>query len=382
MKKISQREARLAILSAQCLLDSPPSLGCDPVQSIVEHLGYVQIDTIAVVERAHHHVLWTRLEGYAPDALERALSQRRSVFEYWSHAASYLPMRDFRFSLPRKREYAKGKRHWFTPTPDHKHWRRRILARIRREGPALARDFAAPEGKKSSGWFDWKPAKQALEQLFMEGELMVAGRRRFEKVYDLSERVVPAGIDTRYPNDKEMARYLIQSSLRAFALARPGEITYLRAARWRESVAAEGKRMLKEGEIRELKVEGCEGIFWAPGEGLPVVSPAIERAKILSPFDNLVIQRRRLKQLFGFDYTIECYLPESKRRFGYFCLPVLLGDKFVGRVDAKADRAEGVLKVRSFHWEESASRDASERIDEALESFARFNGCERVEMPR
>ncbi len=381
MQKISLLEARKIALAAQGL--AGPALGAGPLGALqaVERLGYVQIDTISVVERAHHHVLWTRVKDYRPAHLHTLLAQEKKIFEYWGHAASYLPMRDYRFSLPRKKIYASGKAHWFLANPEHKLLKKKILARIRAEGPLSARDFEAPPGHRGSGWFDWKPAKRALEQLFMEGALMVSERRGFQKVYDLTERVLPAGVDRSFPSPAEYARHLIVAALRAHGLARVEEIFYLRSS-LREEIRKECALMQREGLLEALSVQGLEGTYYAlPGEWRELLSVDLgDGVQVLSPFDNHVIQRQRLRELFDFDYTIECYVPESKRKFGYFSLPVLKGGRFVGRIDAKAERKEKVLVVKALHGERGAGSKAAiwAEFRQGLRDFAVFNGCEEV----
>lgn len=371
MRKFSRDEARSLTLAAQGLARPDPfGKGIVGAEVALRHLGYVQIDTISVVERAHHHVLWSRVSDYAPAMLQNLVAERKA-FEYWSHAASYLPMTDFRFTLPRKRLYASGKRHWFRPTAAHKKWRKLILERVASEGPVSSRDFAIP--KRKSGWFERTPAKQMLEQLFMEGALMVTGRKGFEKQFDLAERVVPAHVDTSFPSESEYARHLIANAVRAHGLVRVDEIAYLRSAAVRENVAKTASEMLREGFLTEVHVEGATRPYLAAPQGASVEWTS--DIKILSPFDNHVIQRKRLRELFKFDYVIECYVPEPKRKYGYFCLPVLKGTEFIGRIDAKADRARGVLEVKAAHPEKGKTRDFLEVIRPALVEFARFNGC-------
>lgn len=382
MTEISLSEARRIALAAQGLA-TPDSFGLGLVgaKNAIEHLGYVQIDTISVVERAHNHVWWSRVSDFAPATLDRLLAERH-IFEFWSHAASYLPMRDYRYSLPRKKLFKTGERVWFKPTPENLKLKKRIMARIRAEGPLSTRAFAAAEGPKRTGWWDWKPAKKALEQLLMEGRLMISARHGFQKFYDLTERVLPEGIDTRLPSPSEYARHLTASTVRAHGLIRADEIAYLRPS-LRADVTRACAQMLREGELEELRVHGMDRPYFAArGKWQDLVQSALtDRMQILSPFDNHLIQRKRLKELFGFAYTIECYVPEPKRRYGYFTLPVLHGDRFAGRLDAKAERARGALSVRSLHAEPGTVRKPElwRRAQPALKAFARFNGCELLE---
>ena len=380
-ERLTLAEARALALHAQGL-SSPAAfgLGKDGVLRALEQLGYVQLDTISVVERAHHHVLWSRVPDYSPAQL-RALQSEGKIFEYWSHAAAYLPMRDFRFSLPRKKAYADGKRHWFRR--NHR-VRRYVLDRIKAEGPLQARDFESP--RKSGSWFEWKPAKVALDQLYHQGTLMIRERTQgFQKVYDLTERVLPEGVDTRCPDPDEYARHLIESVLRAHGFASTREITYLRTGAQR-TVRKALNALIKEGRVRPIRIEGLPDgePYYRLAREAELPAPAREGIRILSPFDNLVIQRRRLSRLFGFDYQIECYLPEKKRRFGYFCLPLLWNGTFAGRLDAKADRERSIVEIRGLHLEipaRSLKRFRAE-FSEALKSFAAFNGCERTSLLR
>jgi uncharacterized protein YcaQ len=381
--EVSLAEARRIVLRAQGLDRAAPfGGGAQGVLRAIEHLGYVQIDTISVVERAHHHVLWSRVPDYRPSMLHELQARDRKVLEYWSHAASYLPFSDYRYCLPRMHAYANGQRHWFARN-------RKIMAfvldRIRAEGPLQAKDFEAPEGKRSGPWFDWKPTKRALEQHFIQGSLMIRERRGFQKVYDLPERVLPAGIDTTMPTAGEMARYLIRQALRSHGLTLEPEMRYLR-----KNAQTAVKRALAEmeesGEIERVRVEGCGEHYVLAGALEWAHANAADHVRILSPFDNLVIQRRRLKRLFGFDYQIECYVPEPKRKHGYFVLPVLWGDRMVARIDAKAERAERVLRVVSQHLEPGlAVRERARlkaELKRELEVFAAFNGCEKVALRR
>ena len=225
---ISQKMARRLALHAQ-LLDGKTKIkkGKEEVKEAVEHLGYVQIDTISVIERAHHHTLWTRVPGYTPKLLHELQAIDRSIFEYWGHAASYLPMEDYRFYIPMMRSFYDPKNSWFRGWGEkYGAFLEPVLKRIREEGPKVARDFENPSERNSTNhppiladpiglsqkgkgpWWDWKPAKAALEMLFWRGELMISERNGFERVYDLTERVLPAGMDLRVPAADELGRFI------------------------------------------------------------------------------------------------------------------------------------------------------------------------------
>jgi uncharacterized protein YcaQ len=365
---------RRIALDRQGLLRSDPyGRGKGAVQRAVESLGYVQIDTISVVARAHDHVLWSRVCNYRPDFLER-LVRERGIFEYWFHAAAWLPMRDYRFALPRMRQL-NGERNWFEASEPR--LRREILRRIETEGPMRARDFVDPQ-HRSEGWWQWKPAKQALEQLFMQGELMVSRRDGFQKVYDLPERVLPDGIDTRMPTPGEYAAYLVDCTLGAHGFATFKSMTYLRKGRGlRERVRQELDARIEDGILTRIDTGSGSQVYIDP-ELLESRAPRCNaRAKLLSPFDNAVIQRDRGRDLFDFDYQIECYLPASKRQFGYFCLPILYRDRFVGRIDCKAHRNSATLEVKRLHVEKRVDDAFADALGRELQAFGAFNGCDK-----
>ena len=384
---ISQTTARRLALNAQ-LLDGKTKIrkGKEGIAQTVGHLGYVQIDTISVIERAHHHTLWTRVPGYRPAHLHQAQAVERSIFEYWGHAASYLPMGDYRFYLPMMRSFYDPANAWY------RGWAEKfgaylapVLERIRAEGPLASRDFKNPTGWGKGPWWDWKPAKAALETLFWRGELMVRERRGFERVYDLTERVLPSAIDTRPPAVEELGRFIVVRALTALGVAGEMEIRdYIRIGE-RKAVSAALMEMQAANEIVGLKVEGQAAQVYA----LPALLEAARRFRtrpprvtLLSPFDNLVISRSRLKQRFDFDYTLECYVPKEKRRHGYFVLPILFGEEIVGRLDPKAERKTKTFLVRQLNIEPKFHDAAGliPALGRALGELALFNGCRTVRL--
>ncbi len=353
------------------------------VQAAIEHLGYLQIDTISVVVRAHHHTLWNRVPDYEAQLLDATLSKRK-IFEYWAHAAAYLPMRDYRFALVRMREQRDGK----STNARSKNTRlmRKVLKRIDAEGPLRSRDFESKASPRS-GWWDWKPTKRALEQLFMQGDLMISGRAGFQKCYDLRERVLPDGVDTRFPNTSEYAEHLVDTQLRSHAVITEPSITYLRRGRSLRKAVTE--ILADRVRSKNLLSSDHQGVTWYCAPPTPPTPPtqirkqpnSATRISILSPFDNLLIQRQRLQNLFGFDYQLECYVPEGKRKFGYFTLPVLRGNNFVARMDCKAHRKTRLFEVKSLHWEEDIdATDAISDIAASLVRFAHFNDCRKIQV--
>ncbi len=378
-ESLSIPEARKLVLHSQRL---PPGKASGRVGeatlSAIEHLGYIQIDTLSVVQRAHHHTLWNRNSRYSSSQLDQLVQEKR-VFEYWSHAAAYLPMRDFRYTLPRKHALASGEQeHWFDRDPKMEEW---VLKKIAEEGPLLARDF----DQKGMGTGEWKtkPAKRALENLFMQGDLMCSGRVNFQKLYDLTERVLPEGTDTSTPTKEEYARYLVISFLQANGLGKPAEITYLRRG-IKQQVVQVMEEMVLSGELLQIQVGDEE--YHALPSSLELLGKPYSRSKlkILSPFDNLVIQRKRMQALFGFDYQIECYVPAAKRCFGYFSLPILWDGKLVARMDCKADRKDSVMNILHLALEPSLKKLDAFRIalSKELEGFLQFNGCNQINVHR
>jgi uncharacterized protein YcaQ len=372
-------------LGAQGLLQATPfGRGVSGARKAIVHMGYVQIDTISVVERAHHHVFRSRVPNFKPQMTDRLLADR-SIFEYWAHAAAFLPMQDYRYSLPYKEALRNGQTHW-SKNPDHK-LMAEILARIVADGPLRSRDLEPdpklPQGPPREGWWDWKPAKRALEQLYMHGELMVSAREGFQKTYDLTERVIPADIDTTPPSMSEFAEHLLEQQLRCHAFASLKGITYLRRnAQLRTAVKGLVEAKLASGELDRISLPSGEQFICRAG--LVDTSPprAADKLRILSPFDNAVIQRDRLKSIFEYDYQIECYVPAPKREFGYFCLPLLYRDQFVGRVDCKAHRARRELELKALHFGEHKF-DEAQLIDafaDAIVEFRDFQNCDTLSL--
>lgn len=373
------RLRRLA-LTAQGLLQAKPfGRGLAGARRAIQHLGYVQLDTISVVERAHHHVLYSRVPHFSPDISNQMLLAG-DIFEYWAHAAAFLPMADFRFSLPYKQALKSGQTHWYK-NPDKK-LMAALLERIRCDGPLRSRDLETSTAK-GAGWWDWKPAKKALEQLYMQGDLMVCDRSGFQKSYDLTERVLPSWVDTRMPTLEEFAAHLLEQQLRCHGVLSLKGITYLRRnAGLRQAVKSLVDERLAQGMLQQLQLSSGE-VYLAEAKALEQPLPRLSnRLVILSPFDNSVIQRERLRALFHFNYQIECYLPATKRQYGYFCLPLLYRDAFVGRMDCKAHRKEQWLEIKALYIEPHGFDDEQlfTAFAAAISRFCQFQGCKRVSL--
>ena len=382
-----QRLRRMA-LAAQGLLQAQAyGRGLVGAGKAIKHIGYVQLDTISVVERAHHHVMHSRVPGFKPAMLDQ-LMLAGDIFEYWSHAAAVLPMADFRYSLPYKQAIKKGQIHWYK-NPDYK-LMKALLARIKTDGPLRSRDVEAKikNKAKEAGWWDWKPAKKALEQLYMQGDLMVSQRLGFQKTYDLTERVLPVDVDTSTPSVDEFARHLLQQQLRCHGLVTLKGLTYLRRnAELKSAMKALVNEQLAQGLLQQIKLPNNE-LYLVENGALESRLPRLNNLlTILSPFDNSVIQRDRLKTLFNFDYQLECYVPEAKRQYGYFSLPLLYRDEFIGRMDCKVHRKDRHFEIKSLHLAANIDKKPQfvpelfiKALLTALSQFLDFQQCNRVSL--
>ncbi|MDQ9947765.1 crosslink repair DNA glycosylase YcaQ family protein [Acinetobacter sp. 12966] len=350
--------------------------GMDGTLQAIEHLGYVQIDTISVVERAHHHILWSRVPDYELSHLNSLVGERQ-IFEYWYHAASYLPMKDYRYALPAMMSVRKGESRYFNRGDQH--LMNEILARVRAEGKIRLRDIDKNNKKSLGNWWNTGPGRRAFEQLYMQGDLMICERNGMEKVYDLTERCLPENIDLSIPTLCEYAQYLFNNTLRAHGAFTWKQLVHLKKNDLKETMRIILKEHIDAGVVSAIKLEN--------GQTLYVDVAAIEQKvstdfglKILSPFDNSLIHRDRLASLFEFDYRIECYVPAVKRVYGYFCLPILYQDELVGRVDCKAHRSIKELEVISLHLEKTVKNKELFffELEQELKHFAAFNQCSTI----
>jgi len=350
--------------------------GMDGTLQAIEHLGYVQIDTISVVERAHHHILWSRVPDYELSHLNSLVGERQ-IFEYWYHAASYLPMKDYRYAMPAMMSVRKGESRYFNRGDQH--LMNEILARVRAEGKIRLRDIDKNNKKSLGNWWNTGPGRRAFEQLYMQVDLMICERNGMEKVYDLTERCLPENIDLSMPTLYEYAQYLFNNTLRAHGAFTWKQLVHLKKNNLKEIMRVVLKEHIDAGVVSAIKLEN--------GQTLYVDVAAMEQKvstdfglKILSPFDNSLIHRDRLASLFEFDYRIECYVPAAKRVYGYFCLPILYQDELVGRVDCKAHRSIKELEVISLHLEKTIKNKELFffELEQELKRFAAFNQCSTI----
>jgi uncharacterized protein YcaQ len=382
---LSLDDARALALGAQRLGPRPARVGPARLARALTDLGAVQLDSVNVVARSQELVLFSRLGPYRPADLHRVAYRERHVFEYWGHAASWLPMAEYRWFLPRMRRHReRGRRWWGEVRSRYGHLAEGILARIRDEGPLAAAAFEDPRPARGS-WWDWKPAKLVLEDLFDQGILMVADRRSgFQRVYDLAERVLPPGIDTREPTAEEAARHLLARAAESLGVATARDLAdYFRVppAEARPAFAA----LLDEGRLLRARVEGWRQPAFVPA-ALAGLRPrrAAHPPLLLSPFDSLVWTRDRTARLFGFDFALEIYTPAAKRRYGYYVLPCLVDGRLVGRADVRHDRAAGLLVAITAHLEAGRPLEAAAAMGAALADLARGLGASgvRVEQTR
>ena len=378
--KLTKAQARKIILHAAGL--SKPGQfgrGKEAVYKFINHLGFVQVDTNYVVERAHHHSIAARVPDYKQEWLEE-LQQDGRIFEFWTFASGFIPMHDFRFSLPVKENFLLRRS---PKTQSEINLMNRVLDRIAREGPLMARDFENDRVTKSTGWWDWRPSKLALEWLHLQGKLVTTRRKDFQKVYDISENIVPSDIDVTKPTPEEYARHVIVRSLKALGIA------YLKEISWSDRfvktpMKAEMQKLVDTGEVYNVEVEGLKGSpLFMLSEYKKKKIVLSNEVFILSPFDILNVFRHRLRNFFDFDYQVECFVPKPKRKYGYFVLPILIGDTFVARMDSKAERKERVLVVHNLYFEKvNVDKSMLVKIIGAIDDFATFNECDSVEIKK
>jgi uncharacterized protein YcaQ len=370
---LSKARARRIWLRAQRLACAAP-FGDGPAatRAAVEHLGYVQIDTINVIERCHHHILFTRIPGYQRSHLRQAQSVDKTVFEYWTHALSYIPSRDIRFFLGAMRRYRPSRR-WFGAVTQAEVLK--VVARIRRGGPLTIHDIDDEVLlEKVHPWASRKPSKRALQVAFYTGLLTISERAGMLRTYELMDRHFGWDARPRPASEQQIVDYLLERGLRAQGLVSLDSLCYLDAKR-KTAVRRLIDRRVRRRELVPVALETARSLeHWVRPEDLEGNADALqERVHILSPFDPLVIQRKRLELFFDYEHRFEAYLPKEKRMFGYLALPVLIGEEVVAAIDLKADRAARRLEIRRWTWVgRGAQRRHKRRIEEELGRFERF----------
>jgi len=390
---VSVSAARRLFLGAQGLLDDPARRATVPsLQALIEKLGFVQVDTINVVARAHDLTLFSRLDGYRPEQLRKLLEDKRSLFEGFTHDASAIPTAWFahwkpRFERDRARIHAHAWwQHHFRGT-DGARVVADVKARIQREGPLKSSDFEHPE--KRGPWWGWKPQKAALDFLWRSGELMIPRREGFQKVYDLTERVLPEHHARPCPEPEAHLEWACAGAAERLGVFTPKEL----AEYWQSIEAPQAKAWceaaLAAGRIVRMEVEGAGGevrpaFALADWEArLAKLPDAPDRTRLLCPFDPVLRDRARALRRFGFDYRFEAFVPEPKRQYGYFVLPILEGERLVGRLDPKLHRDRGLLEIKGLWWEPGIKGTKARKrgLEDALERLAAFVEAEEIRLP-
>jgi uncharacterized protein YcaQ len=343
----------------------------------IGRLGCVQLDSISTVGRAHRLTLGSRIGAYPEASVSRLLRAGR-IFEYWAHEACLVPIEDY--ALFKRRMEHLREHHWWGRKHDHDpEVKERVLDALRTNG-ALPTRFFEGGGSSGGGMWNWKPEKRILEDLFAAGEVVVAGRDGFQRLYDLPERVIPREqLEAPVPSEEEFRRgYALRAVEGRGALTESGIAEHCRFQGGAKAMRPVVDDLVSAGLVRRVAVD--DG-------GLPLVVPAaaeIDGAPaggvLICPFDNLVWDRSFLERIFGFTHVIEVYKPAPQRVYGYYVLPFLYRDRLIGRADLKSDRAEGALRVRAFHFEPGVRRSGAleAALDKALDRLARVLGLERV----
>ncbi len=391
MLRITNTQARRLLLYLQGLSDAPNKrLTRDNLYDLIVRMGFVQVDSIRTVERAHHLTLMSRNARYQPGMLQALLEDDGHLFENWTHDAAIIPTKWYPYWQPR---FARLRQH----LDQNKHWTRRLGAdahqvldrvrqRVRDQGPVMARDLTETRAPGTGTWWGWGPSKTALEYLWRTGELAICGRVNFQKVYDLAERVIPETYYGQRPSEADYIDWACQTALDRLGCATPSEL----AAFWGSFNLADAKSWCERqvgNTIREVWVESTDGS--APRQAyarhdiddlvreLPVPP---SKVRFLSPFDPVIRDRKRALRLFNFDYRFEAFIPAPQRQYGYYVLPILERDRFIGRVDLKCDRKTKTLVVNGL-WLEPGIRQSktrSEQLAKELERYRVFVGADSI----
>jgi uncharacterized protein YcaQ len=387
--EFSAAEARrLALASLGFGVARPAKAGISHVRATAKRLKAIQIDSVNVLVRAHYMPAYSRIGPYPMTALDSLAYEKRELFEFWGHAACYMPVElypyfRFRMNAHLNADYLKQ------ADPAVRRYIEAVYRDVRDRGPLAASEVTGA-GKAKGKWWGWSDGKRAIEALWRTGRVAIAGRRGFQRLYDIPERVIPkAALEAPVPSPDDARKHLLLTAARAHGIGAMSDIAgYFHLGNWWDRQPVNGKRgrpetprlmreLLEEGRLVPVSVEG-----WAePGYVVPKVKvpKGVDARALVSPFDPLMWNRIPTKRLFGFDYQIEIYVPQPKRIYGYYCLPFLLGDELVGRVDLKADRKNGTLLVPAAHSEDGRDKKAiAFELGAELRSMADWLGLERI----
>jgi uncharacterized protein len=388
---VSVDAARRLQIEKQGVGAPPKRVTKKSIEGVVNRVGCLQIDTINVVERAHYFTLWTRLGQYKKEDLYKLAYDDRRIFEGWGHAMCYMPMDHYRYLIAANKERARSR-------VIHTGWFSRVepevvdaaLERVTKEGPLGSSDF---EGKKpSKGWWGWKPQKRALEALFSSGDLMVTRRDGFQRIYDLTENVLPGWIDTTEPTDEERNRFFALRTLGSLGATKPADIkSYyhnwcVKLALTTKEIQALLEGLVEEGEVARLSVEEHKQHYYCLAGDASRLDElehdwGYGGVRFVNYFDSLLWQADRLDAFFGFERALEVYLKPEQRKYGYFTTPILYGDRLVGRLDPKLDRKEKTLIVSGLWYEAGFKPDEAyeDEFARTLDDFAKFGGADKIE---
>ncbi len=378
MLTLSDKQARnLAVQAAIGTCLEMPGNGSDRAGRIVNHLGYVQIDTLQVIERAHHHVLWTRFPEYKTVYLDE-LMQSKQIFEYWTHALAFVPMPDYRYYLTRMRACYDPYDKWEKDRIKKYGYLLDPIKNILNSDGALT---ASQIEKSMSVKPDLRSIRSALDMLFFRGEIMISRQDNFQKIYNLTEKVLPDIMNQELPDQDELARFYINRAVQTLGIASEKEINTFLGNVAKDDLSSVLLKMMNAKLLEQCRIENTNGVYYSyPKKLHQIQSQSYGRCFFISPFDPLIIQRDRLKKLFDFDYRLECYVPPAKRVHGYFVLPILWGNQFVGRLDPKVDRKNKVLIIRNLAFEDEFSGNElfREAFVKEMLRFADFHQCPTI----
>ncbi|MFV0474523.1 MAG: winged helix-turn-helix domain-containing protein [Pikeienuella sp.] len=381
---IANRRARRLFMGRHALAEPPTGrLTGAGLLALIERLGFVQLDSIRTLERAHDMILFARNPSYRPKQLKRLIERDRALFENWTHDASVIPAAFFPYwrAAMEMNEPALAKRWKGYGRTGFREQAEEVLEEIARRGPRLTREMGAEEPRSSGGWWDWSPSKTTLEYLWRAGRLCIARREGFQKVYDLTGNVIPEPhLSAPAPDRAALADWACSGALDRLGFATTGEL----AAFWALISPQEAKDWAGAQDLIEIEVEGADSarrVHLARAGILEEEEPAPPaRIRALSPFDPMIRDRKRALRLFGFDYTIEVFVPAEKRKYGYYVFPLLEGDRLIGRIDMKADRDADALSVAAL-WLEPGVRPAAgrlKRLEAELDRQRRFAGLASI----
>ena len=388
---VTRETVRRLMLEKQGVGRFPDHVDKNDIYDAIDSLGCLQIDTINVVERSHYLTLWTRLGQYDKEHLHELAYRDRLLFEYWAHSACYVPFKDYRYyikSMNVRREEMRAK--FSKRSKADPELIDRVLSRVRDEGPLSSKDFEGP--KRKGGWWNWKPAKLALELLFGAGILLIDRRENFQRYYDLAENVLPTGVDTAEPSDDERVRFFALKTMGCLGLVKPQEVRKyfhpwsVKLDRTSKQLKELLDRLVSEGQAVKHSVDGDKNPYYCLPWDLDRLEElgsgfGFDDVRLFVYFDNMMWNRERIMELFGFECRLETYVPKEQRVYGYYHLPVLYGDRLVARVEPKMDRENNVMIIRGYWVEDgfNTTEDYEDKLSRNIEKFARFHGAEDIE---